>query len=785
MIFIDSKQRVFHLSTKKTSYVFRVSDTNHLLHLYYGPKLNDPIDPERVELRHMVELGNSTTYREETKPFSLNDVLLEMSTFGKGDYRDPMVHLEFEDGTRVSDFLYEDYTVTTGKPPLNELPHTHPDQDEKIETLIVRMKDAIVDVTIELFFSVFDQKDCIARSMNIMNGSKQKTIIHKAMSFNFDHFESNFEMVTLDGAWIRERHVTNRQLGYGITKIDSKKGVSSSDHNPFLVLKRKNTEEQMGECYGFALVYSGSFEATVEVNPHDMLRVLMGINSFDFKWVLSQGDNFQTPEAILTYSNEGLNRLSQNYHDLIKQNLVRGAWKGKPRPVLINNWEATYFDFNESKLLRLAKAAKKLGVELFVLDDGWFSSRDDDTTSLGDWTVNHKKLPKGLENLSRKIKKIGLDFGIWVEPEMVSIKSRLYENHPDWAIRLPNREPSFGRNQLILDLSNVSVQEYILDSLRKLFNESKISYCKWDMNRNFSDLFSGNLDMERQSELLHRYVLGLYKVLETLTKEFPHILFESCSSGGNRFDFGMLYYMPQTWTSDNSDAVERLKIQYGTSYAYPPSTMGAHVSSVPNHQVLRITPLETRYNVAAFGLLGYELDCTKLTRFERKTIKRQIDYYKTYRSLFQYGDFYRIKSPFEENVCIWMVVNSEKSEAILGYYQILSKPNPGYEKMKTLGLSENKTYNVQTRPQYINLHSFGDLASRVLPISINSKGIIFNILANNHLMNQEVESHIWTGDWLMSDGFTPMHQFTGSGYNEFVRLMGDFGSRIYHIKEIA
>jgi alpha-galactosidase len=508
----------------------------------------------------------------------------------------------------------------------------------------------------------------------------------------------------------------------------------------------------------------------------------MGINSFDFSWNLAPNTEFVTPEAVLTYSDGGLTRMSQNLHELVKRHIVPLPWQDKDRPILVNNWEATTFDFTEAKLLRLARTAKKLGIELFVLDDGWFGKRNNDLSSLGDWTVNRKKLPSGIDGLAAKINKIGLDFGLWVEPEMVNPDSDLYRARPDWAIQLPNRKPSLGRNQLILDLSRPEVREYLFGVLSILLKEANIRYVKWDMNRNFSDLFSGILDAGHQGEFSHRYVLGLYDLLGKLTSDFPEVLFESCASGGNRFDLGMLYYMPQTWTSDDTDGIERLFIQYGTSMAYPPSTMGAHVSAVPNMQTLRNTPLETRFNTAIFGLLGYELDLTRCTAFEKTVIKKQVAFYKEHRHLLQFGRFSRLRNPFEGNQCVWMVSSPTGDEAVVGVYQLMAKPNGPAEKIPVQGLDPQWNYRVGNRRQYFNLRTFGDLVRHALPIRLSANGFLFNALANHYLMPSETDDIPMEGDLLNRFGFVPKQKFIGSGYTDQIRLMGDFGSRVYHIR---
>jgi alpha-galactosidase len=586
---------------------------------------------------------------------------------------------------------------------------------------------------------------------------------------DFDHF--NFDLITLDGAWIRERHSHRRALNYGKIEISSRKGISSPDHNPFLILCDEKTTESSGGAYGFALVYSGNHNCSAEVNTHDNTRVQMGINHFDFSWNLAKNSSFQAPEAVLAYSDKGLSGLSTIFHNFIRHNIVRGLWQFKERPVLINNWEATYFDFNEKKLLKLARDAKDLGIELFVLDDGWFGKRNDDKSSLGDWYVNLKKLPRGLKGLADKIKKMGLDFGIWVEPEMISIDSDLYRKHPEWMVQSPYRDPSPGRYQFLLDLTNSNVCAYIYQSMKDLFNSADISYVKWDMNRNFSDLFSSALPMNQQKEFSHRYVLGLYSILEKLTSDFPHILFESCASGGGRFDLAMFKYMPQIWTSDDTDAVERLQIQWGSSLFAPLSVLGAHVSAVPNHQVIRNTPIESRFNTAAFGLLGYELDVSKLTNFEKKVIKKQIS-------------FYRIKDPVGKGLCLWVVVSENKEKAILGYYQVLANPNPSTERYQIPGLNEDILYHIQNREQFMDIRQFGDLINMILPVEIKTDGFIHSKMANNYMYKLEKTEFNAYGDQLMARGFVPKQQFYGTGLDEHNAYIGDFGSRLFILKSI-
>jgi alpha-galactosidase len=784
MIRIDEAKQLFHLQTEHSSYVMQVLESGHLGHLHYGAKLTEDLDPQRLQIKHPLQHGGQVLYQQADPTFTLNLTRLELSTYGKGDFRDPSLHIELADGSRLTDFKVVSHLVLDLKPTYPEMPQTF-DSQQQVQTLRIVLRDELQDLTLHLEYSVFETADVITRRLILINGKRQPIVLRKAMSFNLDFAEAEFEMITLDGAWIRERHPHVHPLSYGIHKIDSKKGVSSADHNPFIALKRRHTDEESGECYGFSLLYSGNFEATAEVNPHRFLRVLMGINSFDFAWNLALGESFVTPEAVLTYSKHGLATLSHHFHTLVNSHIVPPQWQNRERPVLLNNWEATYFDFDEAKLLRLARKAKQVGIELFVLDDGWFGQRDNDTKSLGDWTVNQKKLPSGIAGLASKINRIGLDFGLWVEPEMVNPDSDLYRSHPQWAIQHPKIAPSLGRNQLVLDLSNVAVRDYLIETLSRLFASANIKYVKWDMNRNLTDWYSPVWPARQQGELAHRYVLGLYAILTELTKRFPAILFESCSSGGNRFDLGMLYYMPQTWTSDNTDALERLYIQYGTTFVYPPSTIGAHVSNSPNAQVVRSTPIESRFNAAIFGLLGYELDLTRVSAFDLAVIKEQISYYKAHRKLLQFGTFTRQKSPFLSNQCVWMSSDETKNEAIVGVYQVLSQPNGGFDQYRVGMLDSTIQYRLRNRVQYHHLSIFGDLVKHALPIKLKAHGVLFQALASRYKMTAEKDDFVIAGSVLSGSGFVPKAPFVGSGYNDQVRLMGDFGSRVYHIEPIG
>ena len=501
-------------------------------------------------------------------------------------------------------------------------------------------------------------------------------------------------MIHLSGSWARERHIVKKSVTHGCQSIESRRGASGHCENPFFALLRPDATEDIGEVYGFSLIYSGNFYAGVDVDQYDTARISMGINPFDFGWKLSPHTSFVTPEAVMVYSSHGLHDMSATFHRLYRTRLARGKYRDAVRPVLINNWEATYFDFNEEKLLHIAKDAAALGMEMFVLDDGWFGKRNDDTTSLGDWHVNEAKLPHGLNYLSEKINDLGMGFGLWFEPEMISEKSDLYKAHPDWCIHVNGRNKSLARNQYILDYSRKDVREAIILMLSNILKSAKISYVKWDMNRNMTEIGSALLPADQQMETMHRYILGVYEVMDTITSRFPDVLFESCSGGGGRFDPGILYYMPQNWTSDDTDGVERLKIQYGTSLVYPASAMTCHVSAVPNHQTGRVPGLSFRGDVAMAGNFGYELDVTKLSEEEKEQIKTQIATYKEIRNTIQYGEFYRLLSPFEGNFTSFLFVNEEKTEAVLFFYQVLTVPNSPFATLKLTGLDPAKEYEL-------------------------------------------------------------------------------------------
>ncbi|MTI58496.1 MAG: alpha-galactosidase [Firmicutes bacterium] len=689
----NQERNTFHLQAKDTSYVMEIVSTGHLLHLYWGKKINTECD-----LRTLLPRGLRKAHlkSEKVNNFSLDNIPQEYPAYGHTDFRQPAYQIQLEDGSTVSNLKYISHQIKKGKDKLEGLPATYVEDDNEAESLLVVLSDEKAELKVELRYTVFKDYNVITRSARLINKGEKNINIKRAFSAGVDFADFDFDLITSSGHWSRENYLNRRRLFLGVQSVESTRGASSAQHNPFLVLARPDVTEDQGEVYGFSLVYSGNFWAGVQVNNFEQARALIGINPFDFNWLLKAGEGFQTPEVVMVYSDQGLNKMSQIYHKIYRESLVRGRYRDQNRPILVNNWEATYFDFDEEKILEIAKEGKELGLELFVLDDGWFGNRDDDTSSLGDWFVDRSKLPNGLDSLVKKINKLGLRFGLWFEPEMVSPVSELYKKHPDWCIHVKGRNRSLARSQLILDLSRKEVRERILKMLTDILENTNISYVKWDMNRNMTEIGSAGFFPERQRELPHRYILGLYEMLETLREKFPEILFESCASGGGRFDPGMLYYMPQTWTSDNTDAVERLKIQYGTSLIYPLSSITAHVSAVPNHQMARITPLKTRADVAYFANFAYELDLTKLSDEEKEEIKMQVKYYKEIRQLIQQGKFYRLLSPFEgNNDTAWMVVSKNREEAIAAFYKVLAEPNPSYRRLKLKGLKEDGIYRLK------------------------------------------------------------------------------------------
>lgn len=786
------ENNLFVLNTKDTIYSFQIMPSGHLEHLYYGRKIN--LTGGFLPITEKVEFvsGSAITYSKEYPKLGLEDRCLEMSSFGKGDIREPFIQMTHSDGSLTCDFLFREAKLLDKKGTLLTLPSSYLEEtgsetikdgrNDKI-SLEIELYDNNYEITLLLTYSVFYESNVITRSAKVINSSEKVVMLDRIMSNQLDLDTGDYVISTFHGPWAREMKRYDTPAQPGILVNDTKAGISSNRSNPFFMVSGKETNEDYGDCYGFNLVYSGNHYAACEVNSMGKLRVINGIQPSGFQFYLKPKDFFEAPEAVLTYSDKGYNGMSHNMHHFVRNHIVRGEWKNRVRPVLINSWEANYFKFNEGKLLKLANAAKNAGVELFVLDDGWFGKRNDDTSSLGDWKENRDKLRGGLKGLAEKINAMGMAFGIWVEPEMVNEDSDCYRLHPDWAVQIPGVQNSLGRNQMILDLTKEEVCTYLIEEMSRVFSSANIAYVKWDMNRIFSDQYSTSLGSDRQKEFGHRYIMGLYRILDVLTKRFPKILFESCASGGNRFDLGMLCYMPQTWASDNTDAICRAGIQTGYSYGYPMSVIGAHVSNCPNHQTLRNTSLDTRFEVAAFGLLGYELNLAELSPEDKKNIEKQIVFYKKYRETLQFGDFYRI-SVNDSNSYQWLTVAKDKNTAVGLYLQKEVTPNFTFGKFKTKGLENLKRYHFTNRRHIFNIKEFGDLINTISPIHIKQDSLAHNVIALIKKMPGEVEDCTAFGDVFNHAGIKLKPNFGGTGYNDEVRLFQDYSSRIYIWEEV-
>ncbi len=689
----DAEKKVFKLDTENTSYVIAIVDEEGFLgHVYYGAKISDT---DVSYLLRTTENPFVPSKNNRDRSSFLDTFPMEYPGNGVGDYRESAIAVKDRNGHSAVQPLYKAHRIFNGKEKIKGLPASFA-KEEECKTLEIVLEDKVLQLEITLVYTVFKGSDVITRSVKVKNNAKEPVCLTKVMSMAFDMDCEDYEMLTLHGSWARERQIERRAIGYGKQSVGSTRGESSHQEHPFLALVSEDATQEHGSVYGVHFVYSGNFIAQVEKNQFDSLRVIMGIHPQDFGWVLQKDEIFYAPEAVLVYSADGLGTMTRTLHDFYRSHLIRSPYKDKKRPILINNWEATYFDFNTEKLIAIAKEAKKCGIEMLVMDDGWFGHRNDDNTSLGDWQVNEKKLPGGLKYLVDEVNKIGLKFGIWFEPEMISPDSDLYKKHPDWAIALPERVPCRSRNQFVLDLSRKEVRDYVFDMVAAVLHSANIEYVKWDMNRQLTDLGSQFLDGEHQGELFHRYVLGVYELQERLITEFPKLLLENCSGGGARFDPGMLYYSPQIWCSDDTDAIERLKIQEGTALIYPLSAMGAHVSDCPNHTVGRVTPFETRGNVALAGTFGYELDITKIPEADRKMIPEQTAMYHKYNDLVREGDYYRIASYAQNHEFdCYEVVAKDKKEALVTFVQVLNRPNYHSRRIKLKGLLENTRYRIE------------------------------------------------------------------------------------------
>ena len=689
-ILFDKNNKTYTIHTRRTTYQMQLAPTGHLLHLYYGRRAEGTFDylirsrdcgfsPNPYELRYQRE-------------WSLDTQMQEYSGSMNGDYRLSSVRCAAENGVRGVDLRYVRHEITEGKYALRGLPAAFA-RDGEAETLTVTLADETIGLQVELLYGVYEAQDVITRAVRMKNIGNGALRLQKAASLCLDLPFGDWELLHFHGRHCMERQSERVPLTTGIQTVGSKRGMSSHQHNPFVILCDRAATEDAGECYGVMPVYSGSHKTDVERDQMGAVRLVSGIQDEDFSWTLDPGETFDAPEVLLSFSYEGLAKLSQTYHRFIRDNLCRSKFSNAPRPVLLNGWEACYFDFDADKLLALAREAKDLGVDMLVLDDGWFGARNDDLRGLGDWYVNEKKLPGGLAPLIRRINDLGLKFGIWIEPEMVNEDSDLYRAHPDWALTVPGRGPAMGRDQLVLDMGRNDVVDYLYGVLSALLRDNPIEYVKWDFNRGLADVYSRVLPPERQGEAAHRYVLGMYDLLERLTTAFPDVLFEGCAGGGGRFDAGMLAYVPQIWCSDNTDAVERLAIQYGTSFGYPVSAMGAHVSASPNHQTGRSTPLETRAVAAMSGTFGYELNPAQLGAEEKEAIRDQLARFRKYDALIRGGDYYRLTDPRDaKRIAAWQFVAPDRSEALLNVVVTHPEANPRPLHLRLKGLNPNALY---------------------------------------------------------------------------------------------
>ena len=686
-IFYEQNLKTFFLESKGLTYAFKISEFGFLQHLYFGKRI------ARESLAHTVCLydrGHGSSIAEAvTSVHSLNNYGNECPLCGRSDFRESMIAFTDSEGVRVGDWEYVEHSVLSDKAKIEGMPSVRGG-----ETLRVALREKRTKVSVDLFYTVYEDLPVIIRRAEIVNGGSDTVVLDRAYSFSVDLFDGDREILTLTGAHMRERAVEREKLRHGVFFIDSKRGESSAQANPFIAVVRENTTENHGEVYSFNLVYSGDFVLKAQIEENDTLRITGGINDYDFSWVLEKGKKFSTPEVVMTYTDNGLGENSRALHDLYRNYLVKENFAKRPRPIVWNSWESVYMDFDEKKLFGIIDGIKNTGIDTFVLDDGWFGERNDDKTSLGDWFANEKKFPNGLKVVADYVHKNGLKFGLWFEPEMISKKSRLFAEHPDWLLHVDGLKPCNGRNQYVLDLTRDEICEYVIKTVSDVIEKNGVDYVKWDMNRPLTENYSAHLGV-RSKETHHRYILGLYKILDGIIGRFPNVFFEGCASGGCRFDPAMLAYFPQLWTSDNTDAYSRSLIQYGTSICYPLSAMSNHVSVCPNHQSGRITPFGSRGDVAMLGAFGYELDVTKLSEEDRNKIERQITEYKETQDLILDGDLYRLGDPFTENRFVEMTVSKDKSKAKITAMRQISVPNGVCFRIYPEGLDENYVYEIK------------------------------------------------------------------------------------------
>ena len=694
-VYADEKQRSFTLQTKNTTYQMKVDAYGMLLHTYYGEKTDNSDLSYRIPPDDRGFSGYAYEASCADDRLSSDLAPQEYSCFGTGDYRISALRVRNENGSQAVTLCYAGYELSRGKYSIPGLPAVYADETEA-ETLGILLRDPESGLEVLLQYGVLEELDIITRAVKVVNRTMGKVVLLKAASMCLDWLSGDYEWLTFYGKHAMERTLQRTPIAHGISAIGSVRGASSHHYNPFAVVCEKDTNETKGLCYGVSFVYSGEFLMETEKDQIDQTRLICGIHPDVFAWMLEPGESFDTPEVILSCSSEGFGKLSHNFHQVIREHICRGEWKNKRRPVLINNWEGTYFDFTGDKLVSIAKDAAELGVELFVMDDGWFGKRDDDRSGLGDWFPNEKKLGCSLKELGDRIVGLGMKFGIWFEPECISEDSDLYRAHPDWAVKIPGRKPNLSRHQMILDFSRKDVQDYILERLCSVLASAPISYVKWDFNRSICDKYSTSLPAEQQGETAHRFMLGLYRVLDGMLSAYPHLLLEGCSGGGGRFDAGMLYYTPQIWCSDNTDAINRTRIQYGTSFFYPVAAMGSHVSAVPNHQTGRVTSMHTRGVAAMSGTFGYELNPALLNAKEKAEIRAQLAQYREYQELIREGDYYRLSNPFQDNFAAWMVVSDDRSKALVSVIRLTAEANPSAAYVTLKGMEEDAFYREKT-----------------------------------------------------------------------------------------
>lgn len=781
----------FLLETAHTTYAFCVDPAGNLQHLYYGEKLSlgDSWQKalEALKMRIFNPNGCSIIQDPMHPAVSLDDVCLEVSGRGKGDMAQPFVELTYPDGSRTSDFRFQNFEIMEKQAP-EGLPGAY-DETENAQSLVLHMEDRNGAVRLTLVYSVMEDCDCITRFAVVKNEGSAPVTLERLMSTQLDlRTRGKQKILSFHGEWAREMQPCETILQSGSFQIESTTGFSSNKANPFFICGETDTQEDYGVCYGFNLIYSGNHRETIECNAHGRVRILQGMHPDFFQKSLDEGESFASPEAVFTFSKEGYGGISRNMHRFVREHIVRGTWKKKERPILINSWEAMYFDVKERKLLKLARQAAEAGIELFVLDDGWFGERENDQKALGDWQDNPEKLPDGLGGLSAKIHAMGLKFGIWVEPEMISENSKLYREHPEYAVRIPGKAAAVGRNQMLLDLTQTKVQDRIIADMSDVFRRGQVDYVKWDMNRHMSDYYSPALSKEEQGEFAHRYLLGLYRVLGELTSRFSDVLFEGCASGGNRFDLGMLCYMPQLWVSDCTDAVARAKIQNGCSFGYPQSVMGAHVSSCPNHQTLRVTPLYSRFAVACGGILGYECNLCDLSKEELKKIREEVSFYKKWRRVLQFGEFYRLHGLSQEgerdtDVIRWNFVAQDREKAVGIWLNGLAHANDTHRFFKTKGLDDTKQYHFYHIPQKVELTRMGDLINTASPVHIRPNSVVHQVVTHLITMEGETEEFHVPGDLLNKAGVVLSPSFGGTGFETGTALFQDFDARIYLMEE--